>query len=383
MNGKTGRILVVDDEPLMRDTLELGLGGTFEVSKVASGGEALALARETSFPVVVLDLRMEGMDGIETLKELRKVDPNQKVILLTAHQSVETAIDAVNLGAFNYLTKPCDLGYLRKLVQSGFRLYEEEKTRKEELRKHLLEAHDELLSVLCHEFNTPLNALIGFAGFLSEESAAPEHREMARYIEKSGKRLHEVFVEIMDYINSRERPSVERRDVFSIRALEEWMTGREFPCRAHLIFSGAEDTASARFYGPFQSLKIIFSKIARAGRGDDRDMSIIAWLRRTDSDRRMHFQIQDSGLRDLLEFAGSPEALFSPYATASLSLTGESRGLGLHLATCRNIAESAGISLRCERTPLGDVGIRLEVPVTPLPDDSPPDGPDRADPPGV
>ena len=382
MNGKTGRILVVDDEPLMRDTLELGLGGTFEVSKVASGGEALALARETTFPVVILDLRMEGMDGIQTLKELRKVDPNQKVIILTAHQSVETAIDAVNLGAFNYLTKPCDLVYLRKLVQSGFRLYEEEKIRKEELRKHLLDVHDEVFSVLCHEFNTPLNAVIGFAALLSEESASAEHREVAYYIEKSGKRLHEVFVEIMDYINSREPSSEERRGMFSIRALEEWITGKEFPCRAHLLFSGGEDAASTRFYGPFQSLKTIFSKIARAGRGADRDMSIVAWLRQTDSDQRMHFQIQGAGLRDLLEFAGSPEALFSPYATARLSLTGENRGLGLHLATCRNIAESAGILLGCDRALGGGVRIRLEMPVAALPVGDPPNGPDREHPPG-
>ena len=100
-------ILVIDDEEVMREVLESVLSSDgHRVTTAESGEEGLALARTTSFDAVVLDVMMPGMDGIETLRELKRLDDDLPVVLVTAFASVETALAAMKRGAFDYITKP-------------------------------------------------------------------------------------------------------------------------------------------------------------------------------------------------------------------------------------------------------------------------------------
>src|SRR3970040_640820 len=98
------RILVVDDEEVMRDILSgLMRKGGYAVEAVASGEDALKRAGESDFGVILLDLMLPGMDGLATLAELRKLDPDQAVVMVTAYATVENAIEAMKRGAFEYL----------------------------------------------------------------------------------------------------------------------------------------------------------------------------------------------------------------------------------------------------------------------------------------
>jgi len=94
-----------------------------DVPKAYSGTEALQVLRKADFDVVVLDLKMEDMNGIEILKLFKKIVPNLAVIMITGHGSEEAARDGIKFGAFDYLTKPCDLEELiknyRKLFNQG------------------------------------------------------------------------------------------------------------------------------------------------------------------------------------------------------------------------------------------------------------------------
>jgi len=105
---ETSRVLVVDDEVDFLETLVNRLKKRkFEAEGVASGEAALELLKKKDFDVVVLDMKMPGgMDGIETFREMRKIRPHAEVILLTGHASVETSIEGMKLGAFDYLLKP-------------------------------------------------------------------------------------------------------------------------------------------------------------------------------------------------------------------------------------------------------------------------------------
>jgi two-component system response regulator AtoC len=103
------RILVVDDEAPMRESLrDWLLEEGYDVGLAASGQEAIAMAQDGTWSVVLLDLKMPGMDGLETLAELREVAPNTEVVMMTAYATVDTAVKAMKFGAYDYLVKPFD-----------------------------------------------------------------------------------------------------------------------------------------------------------------------------------------------------------------------------------------------------------------------------------
>jgi DNA-binding NtrC family response regulator len=104
---RTGSILVIDDEEIMREILEALLTREgYQVRLASSGEEGLELAKTAPFDAAIVDVMMPGMDGISTLEELRKLDADVPVVMLTAFASVETAIAAMKRGAFDYVTKP-------------------------------------------------------------------------------------------------------------------------------------------------------------------------------------------------------------------------------------------------------------------------------------
>lgn len=104
-------VLLVDDEAEFVETFSerLELRG-LEISKAFNGAEALkVLEKNKNVEVVILDVKMPGMDGIETLMEIKKKLPLLEVIMLSGHADVESAIEGMKLGAFDYLMKPCDM----------------------------------------------------------------------------------------------------------------------------------------------------------------------------------------------------------------------------------------------------------------------------------
>jgi DNA-binding NtrC family response regulator len=104
---KQGTILVVDDEEIMREILETLLTRAgYDVRVAASGTEGLELARALPFDAAIVDIMMPGLDGIATLDELKRIDEDLAVIIITAYASVESAIAAMKSGAFDYVTKP-------------------------------------------------------------------------------------------------------------------------------------------------------------------------------------------------------------------------------------------------------------------------------------
>ncbi|MBM3772874.1 MAG: sigma-54-dependent Fis family transcriptional regulator [Acidimicrobiia bacterium] len=104
---KNGTILVVDDEEIMREILEALLSREgYTVRLATSGEEGLALARSLPFDAAIVDIMMPGLDGIATLDELKRIDEDLAVIIITAFASVESAISAMKAGAFDYITKP-------------------------------------------------------------------------------------------------------------------------------------------------------------------------------------------------------------------------------------------------------------------------------------
>jgi len=116
------KVMLVDDEKDFLETLCKRLTKRkLDVTSANSGREAIAKIQEFPVDVVVLDVRMPGMNGIETLKEIKKIKPLVEVIMLTAHADVQVAIEGMELGAFDYLMKPMEIDDLLYKLQDAYR----------------------------------------------------------------------------------------------------------------------------------------------------------------------------------------------------------------------------------------------------------------------
>ena len=117
MSSSRGRILIVDDEDVVRESLAQWFAGDgYEVTPIASGKEALATVTTRDFDLALLDIKMPGMDGMELQGRLIEADPELTVIIMTGYASVETAVQALKRGAWDYITKPVDPDELSHLV---------------------------------------------------------------------------------------------------------------------------------------------------------------------------------------------------------------------------------------------------------------------------
>jgi DNA-binding NtrC family response regulator len=116
------RLLLVDDEAGFVNVLSKRISRrNIEVTTACSGSEAIQALRGREFDVAVLDLKMEDMSGLEVLKIFRIMDPKLAVIMLTGHGSAEAAQKGIQLGAYDYLTKPCELEELLKKIMEAYR----------------------------------------------------------------------------------------------------------------------------------------------------------------------------------------------------------------------------------------------------------------------
>jgi signal transduction histidine kinase len=208
----TSKILVVDDEQSVATTIKaiLQLDGN-DVTAVTTGKEALAQLREHEFDVVLTDLRLDDLDGIEILRETQKLWPDTSAIMLTGYASLESAVAALRSGAYDYLIKPSDVDELRATIGRALE--------RRRLRQRLVELEQldklktQFLSMASHELRTPLTAVSGFiqiarrrmsrlsgagdvgAPWREEAQKADETLEMAN---RQSKKLARLIDELLD-----------------------------------------------------------------------------------------------------------------------------------------------------------------------------------------
>jgi two-component system nitrogen regulation response regulator NtrX len=133
------KILVIDDEkPIRKILLEILRFEKYEVDEAENGPEGLALAKKTDYDVILCDIKMPKMDGLEVLEELQKMDIAPAVVMISGHGTIETAVEALKKGAFDFLPKPPDLNRLLVTVRNALErgdLIQETKVLKKKLSK--------------------------------------------------------------------------------------------------------------------------------------------------------------------------------------------------------------------------------------------------------
>lgn len=124
------KILLVDDEKDFVETLAERLQlRDFDVTTALNGPDAVELVKEQDFDVIFLDVKMPGMDGIEALKQIKNLKSLPQVVMLTGNATVETAIEGMKVGAYDYIMKPVVTENLIEIINKAYKIVEDQKER--------------------------------------------------------------------------------------------------------------------------------------------------------------------------------------------------------------------------------------------------------------
>jgi len=176
-------ILVVDDDYASRLMLKKALEqDNYSVTLCSNGSDAINILKERPFDLVLTDLIMQGISGIELLKEVRRLDKDIATILLTGHASIETAVQAIRLGASDYMLKPINLEELQIRVKRAFERLELEKRLYEAERKLTFNA---TIATTNHEINQPLTVIISAVDMIRMELKKHKikNKRLSNYLE--------------------------------------------------------------------------------------------------------------------------------------------------------------------------------------------------------
>lgn len=175
-------LLIVDDEEGPRHSLRMVFKKDFEVCAVDNGDKALEYARNHPVSLAVLDIRMAGKSGIDVLRGLKAIDPNIEVIMLTAYETIETARQALRLGACDYLSKPFDLSTIREAVTRALHLRRisdtvtdtsdrlkalSDQLNDSSLKEEMARTTTEIYAGALHDINNPLTVITGYVEMLT------------------------------------------------------------------------------------------------------------------------------------------------------------------------------------------------------------------------
>ncbi|HYG22916.1 MAG TPA: response regulator [Verrucomicrobiae bacterium] len=180
---RRGTLLIVDDEEGPRQSLRVIFKDDYHILMADSGSQAIELAQDNTVDVAVLDIRMTGMSGIETLERLKAVSPDVQVIMMTAFETTDTIRQALRLRACDYINKPFDLSTVRAAVSHAMQrrtLESEIHDNEEKLQGLLMELQNqrieeqiantrgEIYASILHDINGPLTVISGFVQLMNQ-----------------------------------------------------------------------------------------------------------------------------------------------------------------------------------------------------------------------
>ena len=349
-NNPDKRLLVVDDEEGPRESLNMIFGDDYAVTIATSGEEAIEFARRAPPNVVITDIRMRGLSGIDVLREVKKIDPHVEIIVLTAYETLETARQAISLGASEYLKKPFDLDHIQTVVSRCFRNYYVNTRNESVIRQDVNAAKNNFLEIVSHELNTPMNGILGFLELLESTALDEDQEEYVDTIRDCSLKYFEHVQDILTYAKISMSESEISLGAFNPATLLLKLIGEaEIPDKVEMISHIPEDLPEI-VNGAEQEIRIVVRKLLLNAIKFTKEGRIVVSVRAaglSGGKLRLIFRVKDTG-EGIDPKLVQDGRIFDAFTQGDSSLRRPHEGLGLGLSLCKSIADRLEGSIRVE-----------------------------------
>ena len=336
--NKPARVLIIDDEQGLRDMLVYGLKKrNFEVTGVDSGEEAVKIVQKQTFDLAVCDVMMPGSDGITTLKQLKVLQPEIEVIMATGFATLETAIEAMKNGAFDYITKPYTLSHLCTLFDKAqdHRRLKAKVGYLEELNR----LKSEFMATMSHELRTPLASILGYISLLRKNvygEVPGKQDNVLERVEVNGKNLLQLINNILDLSKlSAHRMTLDPETFKSADLLKELVEAIEPLTQAKKLALTIQNDDSPWLLADKTKLKQILINLVGNAIKFTKEGSISVRVRTLD-ETKLEIEVRDTGIG--ISAADIPR-LFQEFQQIDSSTTREYGGTGLGLSISKKMLE--------------------------------------------
>jgi signal transduction histidine kinase len=359
MDAGKAHILVVDDEMGPRESLKMILHPYYNVHTAERGTQAVEMLKEIPVDLVTVDLKMPGFSGINVLEKVKQYDPDIEAIIITGYGSLDTAIEGLRLGAFDYISKPFDVNHILALVRRGL----DRRNAKARLRQ----VKSDFLSNVSHELRTPLSVVVGFVYLLLNQvigKLSEEQQKVLETVYRNSEELLELIDNVlwMTSLNAGDTSATiekfDARDVVKETAKRYEKPILEKGLKLNVQLPDGELSMVSDRAKVERILQNVFNNAVKFT--SEGEVTVKAQL--TADRKGVEFEITDTG-------AGIEESkidsIFEPFHQADNSIQRAYSGLGLGLTVARRMAELIGGKLEVSSKPQVGTRVKMSFPSQP------------------
>jgi CheY-like chemotaxis protein len=344
-------VLIIDDEAGLREMLVFGLSDRgYQVTTAANGEEGLVTLRSQIFDLVVCDIMMPGISGVEVLKSIKECSPDTEVIMATGYATLETAVESMKQGAYDYIAKPYGLDQLAAIFEKALE--------RRQLRAkvgHLEELNrlkSEFLASMSHELRTPMNAIIGYTSLLIDGvygGLSEKQEQSLKRVDTNAKNLLQLINNILDL----SKLAAGRMPLYPepckmnelVKEVVETMGSLARERQLTLSYNVPEDII---FQVDKTKLKQILINLIGNGIKFTHEGSVTVSVAVMPAVSQLELRVSDTGIGIKPEDFTS---LFQEFRQLDASPTREYGGSGLGLSICKKIVDLLGGDIRVESVP--------------------------------
>jgi signal transduction histidine kinase len=370
---QTLRILVVDDEAGIRHSIgrglrtfavalpDLGIESDFEIESAASGEEALERLHDESFDLMLLDYKMEGMNGLEVLERLRGDPRDMLVIMVTAFATIETAVKATKIGAFDFITKPFTPAELRDTVRKATQhLLTRRRARSlEEERKRV---RFDFIRVLGHELKAPLGAIENYLNLMRDHTLGDDLGNYDQMVRRCAARADGMRKLISDLLDMTRIESGQKRREFSsfdvADAARAAVEAVALEAEQREITLAVDAPESVDMVADRGEVEIILNNLVSNAVKYNRDGGRVD-VRLDADDEHVRLEVSDTGIGMK---PGDSARLFNDFVRIKTKQTNNILGSGLGLSIVKKIATMYGGSVGVESEEGAGSTFRVSLP---------------------